>query len=141
MTAPRWAPVVSLPLAVLGLGLSAYLAYEHATGTRSLACPETGRVDCLKVTTSSYSVLAGIPVAYLGVAFYVLVVAVMTPIAWRSLSPLVQVGVMATGLAFVLYLVWAEFFGLDAICLWCTAVHLVTFGLFAITLIVLALRE
>jgi uncharacterized membrane protein len=30
----------------------------------------------------------------------------------------------------VIYLIWAELFRVGAICLWCTAVHVCTFGLF-----------
>jgi uncharacterized membrane protein len=32
----------------------------------------------------------------------------------------------------VLYLLWAELFKIDAICLFCTGVHLLTFALFAL---------
>jgi uncharacterized membrane protein len=34
----------------------------------------------------------------------------------------------------VTYLVWAEFFGVNAICLWCTSVHVITFLIFALVL-------
>ncbi len=36
------------------------------------------------------------------------------------------------GVGFVAYLVYTELFTLDAICLWCTAVHVITLGLFAV---------
>jgi len=36
------------------------------------------------------------------------------------------------GIVFVLYLVYTELFTLDAICLWCTIVHVITFLLFAL---------
>ena len=39
------------------------------------------------------------------------------------------------GILMVLYLVYTELFTLDAICLWCTAVHVITFLLFAVTLV------
>jgi uncharacterized membrane protein len=35
----------------------------------------------------------------------------------------------------VLYLVYTELFTLDALCLWCTAVHAITFLLFVVTLV------
>jgi uncharacterized membrane protein len=41
---------------------------------------------------------------------------------------------------FVLYLVWAELFRIDAICLWCTVVHVVTLALFAVVVLEVALR-
>jgi uncharacterized membrane protein len=40
--------------------------------------------------------------------------------------------VVSVGAVFVLYLVWVELFRVDAICLWCTAVHVVTVALFAV---------
>jgi uncharacterized membrane protein len=33
---------------------------------------------------------------------------------------------------FVLYLIYTELFTLDAICLWCTSVHVITFLLFGL---------
>ena len=59
----------------------------------------------------------------------------MTPQAWRSPSPavrLARLGWVGAGLAMVLYLVWAELFGVSAICLWCTSVHVITFLLFVL---------
>ena len=66
---PRPLVWASFVLAVAGLLDSVYLAYEHASGSNSFACPETGHINCAKVTTSTYSELQGIPVAYLGLAW------------------------------------------------------------------------
>ncbi|MCL2542849.1 MAG: vitamin K epoxide reductase family protein [Nocardioidaceae bacterium] len=141
--APRWSLVSALVLCVVGLGISIYLAIEHATAGTSLACPATGRIDCVKVTTSSYSEIFGIPVAYLGVAYFV----VATALAFLALSStagslaLARVVVAVAGILFVLYLVWAELFRIHAICLWCTGVHVVTFLVFAVTVLGEALRD
>jgi uncharacterized membrane protein len=140
---PRSLVWASFVLAVLGLLDAAYLAYEHATGSNSLACPESGHIDCAKVTTSTYAELHGLPVAYLGLAYFVLLVLVMSPRAWASLSPWVRwgrVALLAGGLVFAIYLVWAELYRLDAICLYCTGVHAVVFALFVITLVAEAMR-
>ncbi len=139
---PTWASATTVVLALVGLGLSVYLAIEHATSSTTLACPDTGTVNCLKVTTSSYSRVLGIPVAYLGVGYFV----VATAVALASLRVqsramgLVRVAVAVLGIGFVFYLVWAELFRLHAICLWCTGVHVITFLLFAVTLLGEALR-
>jgi uncharacterized membrane protein len=141
--APRSLAWATFVLAVLGLLDAVYLAYEHGSGSNSLACPESGHLNCAKVTTSSYSDFHGLPVAYLGVAFFVVLVAVMTPWAWASRSPAVRWGrvvLVVGGLAFAIYLVWAEFYELDAICLYCTGVHVITFLLFALTLFAEASR-
>jgi uncharacterized membrane protein len=140
---PRWLTWTSLVVAILGLADAAYLAYEHGSGSNSLACPDTGRINCTKVTTSNYSELHGIPIAYLGVAFFVVLVAVMVPPAWASTSLTLRWGRVALvvgGLAFAVYLVWAEFYKLDALCLYCTGVHVAAFLLFAVTLFAEATR-
>lgn len=131
---------VAFVLALLGLAVSVYLTVEHYQGSTSLACPDTGTINCLKVTTSSYSTLLGIPVAVLGLVFYVAMTVLCAPPAWRGAARwLTRVRLLAAGLGvlFVLYLVWAELFGVGAICLWCTAVHAVTIAL----LTTLLLRE
>ena len=63
---------------------------------------------------------------------------------WRSRRPEVRLGrlaVTAVGVLFVAWLVYAELFTLDAICLWCTGVHILTFLLFVTLLFGLVLSE
>ena len=140
---PRWLVWTSFVLAFAGLADAAYLAYEHGSGSNSLACPETGHLDCAKVTTSSYSDFHGLPVAYVGVAYFVVLVLVMSPWAWANQSPAVRwgrVALVSGGLVFAIYLVWAEFYRLDAICLYCTGVHIIVFLLFVVVLVAEATR-
>ncbi len=130
----RWA---TFGLAILGLAASAYLTYTHFTDSALAGCTETGgAVNCGKVTTSPQSVVFGVPVAVLGLAFYVFLVAIMSPFAWRSRRreiALVRMLSLVVGIGFVLYLLYAELFQIDAICLYCTSVHIITFLLFVLT--------
>jgi uncharacterized membrane protein len=130
----RWA---TFGLAILGLAASAYLTYTHFTDSALAGCTETsGAVNCGKVTTSPQSILFGIPVAVLGLAFYVFLVAIMSPFAWRSRRreiALVRILSLVVGIGLVLYLLYAELFQIDAICLYCTSVHIITFLLFVLT--------
>ena len=139
---PRWVQWSSLALALIGLVLSIYLTVEHYTSPSLLACPETGVVNCGKVTSSPESELLGIPVALLGLLYFVPVVGLMTPWAWRQdrLVP-VRLGALAAGLLFVGWLVYAELFRVGAICLYCTGVHVATVALFAVVLLGEAARE
>ncbi|HET6153799.1 MAG TPA: vitamin K epoxide reductase family protein [Marmoricola sp.] len=134
LRAPRWAAPVSLFLTVIGLGISIYLTYEHYTSSKTLACSDNGKINCLKVTTSSYSKIFGvIPVSDLGLVFFIAMVALCLPVMWRSENPLIarlRLGGCLVGLVSALYLISVEIFGVDAICLWCTGVHVVTFLLF-----------
>jgi uncharacterized membrane protein len=141
-TSLGWIPWATLVVSVAGLAVAAYLTYEHFTAGTTLACPDTGVVNCAKVTSSQYSKVLGIPVALLGLAFFVGMTALSVPPMWRTSSPwpsrLRLVGVLA-GVVFVCYLIWAELFQINAICLWCTVVHALTLVLFALVIIRLAL--
>ena len=144
VSAPRWALPTSLALSVAGLVVSAYLTFEHYSSSSTLACPDTGVVNCEKVTTSSYSDLLGVPVALLGLFYFVAMCALCTPQAWTSTTGWVhraRLGAVTVGAVFVLYLVWAELFRIDAICLWCTVVHVLAVALFAVVALAAALRE
>jgi uncharacterized membrane protein len=55
---------------VLGLAVSGYLSYEHHMSSTTLSRPDTATINCVKVTTSSYSSLLGMPVSDLGLAFF-----------------------------------------------------------------------
>ena len=140
---PGWVPPSSLALALAGLAVSVYLTIEHYTAGTTLACPESATVNCVKVTTSRYSQVLSVPVAVLGVVFFVVAAALCLPRVWRQGGAVrgVRLAVAAVGVVSVLYLVWAELFGVDAICLWCTAVHLLTLALFAVIAIGTALVE
>ena len=144
VSAPRWAGPTSLVLALLGVAVSAYLTVEHYSSSTTLACPDTGVVDCVKVTTSSYAELVGVPVALLGLLYFVATAALCLPAAWSSTRAWVhraRLAVVSVGAVFVLYLVWVELFRVDAICLWCTAVHVLAVALFAVVALASALRE
>jgi uncharacterized membrane protein len=116
--------------------VSAYLTAAHYTSAARLACPEHGTVDCAKVTTSSYAVQHGAPLAVLGLAFFAVALVLQAPRMWarpeRSLRA-ARVAVATVGAATVVWLLWVELFRLDAICLYCTAVHVVAIALFALT--------
>src|SRR5947209_1530052 len=120
----------SFVVALLGSLVSAYLTVEHFTTSATLACPETGAINCQKVTTSAWSHLGPVPVAVLGLAFFVGMTVLCSPPAWRvpALGPLRVIGAVVGVLA-ALGLVWVELFQVEAICLWCTAVHLCALGL------------
>ena len=125
----------SLMVALVGLAISVYLTVEHFTSSATLACPESAVVNCAKVTTSPYAVVLGVPVAVLGLAYFCGMTVLLLPAAWRRrrLDPLRVAGV-AVGVLTVLYLVWVELFRVNALCLWCTGVHLCTVALLPLVL-------
>lgn len=135
---PAWLRWTTLVLALAGLGVSTYLTIAHYTTSVTLACPNSGVINCQKVTTSAESNVFGIPVAVLGLAFYLFLVAIMSPWAWRSTRrevPLVRLLSLVVGIGFVIYLIYAELFEIGNICLECTSIHVITFLLFVLTLL------
>ena len=133
---PRWFQLTTLGLSLAALGVSIYLTIVHYTSPKLLACSANGTINCEKVISSSESMVFGVfPVAVLGMAFYVFMVAINTPWAWRSPLPVIwwaRLGGVITGIGFVLYLLYAELIQIGNICLWCTSVHVITFLLFVL---------
>ena len=132
----RWLQITTFVLALAGLGVSIYLTIAHFTESALAGCSESGVINCTRVTTSAQSYVFGIPVAVLGLAFYVFVVAIMSPWAWQARRReihMLRIAAMVAGIGFVLYLIYAELIIIGSICLYCTSVHVITFVLFVLT--------
>ncbi len=130
----RWQPIASLLLSVYGLGASIYLTITHFDKA-TLVCNTGGIINCAKVTTSPQSEILGIPVAMLGLAFFVPMLVLCLPVAWRSTQRwvhVVRLVLSVTGVGMIVYLISAELFIIKAICLWCSSVHIATLALFII---------
>jgi uncharacterized membrane protein len=125
-------------LATAGLLISAYLMATHYFAEQvPLACSTGGIVDCEQVTDSAESMLGPVPVAVLGVVWFVGYLLLIGGRATRANTAAllnVQLIWSVLGLASVFYLVYAELFLIGALCLWCTAIHLIVAVLFLMTL-------
>jgi uncharacterized membrane protein len=103
---------VMVLIAVLGLALASYLVYVHYSGTPP-AC--TAGNACLKVQTSVYSKIAGVPVALLGLIGYVgIFLSLLVPD--RDEVRLATLVMTVIGVAFSGYLTYRELFTLKTIC-------------------------
>jgi uncharacterized membrane protein len=102
-------------LALAGAAVAAYLVYARYTGTR-LACTTGG---CETVQHSKYAKAAGIPVAVLGLAAYLLVF--VTSLSARLGAAATGAAFVLAGLAFGVYLIVIQVAVIDAICQWCLA--------------------
>jgi uncharacterized membrane protein len=131
----RWVQGIALLLVLAGLGVSTYLTIQHYDTSLTLSCPNTGVINCEKVTTSAESTLAGVPVALLGLLFFAWLLLLMNPWAWRRpLLRWLRMLSVVGGVGFVIYLIYTEFVTLDAVCLWCSSVHAITLLLFFVVL-------
>ena len=134
---PGWVPAASLALSLLALAIASYLTVTHYADPKALACPDTGIVNCALVTTSSWSVVLGVPLAVLGLVWAVVMTSLTVPWAWRSNAGWIdgaRLVLSGAGAAMVLYLVYVELFRIGAICLWCTAMHVTAVCLFGVVL-------
>jgi uncharacterized membrane protein len=108
-------------LSLLGLLDAAYLALERLTGG-PLACPIGG--GCETVQSSSYALLFGVPVAFIGAAGYALLLVVaMLSLHHDSLGG-VPLGTLLLALASIallagVYFVYLQVAVIGAICFWC----------------------
>lgn len=137
-TVPRWAAPTSLAMALGGVAVSTYLTIAHYTSPNILACSASGTINCERVTTSPQSTFLGVPVAVLGLVWFIGMTALSLPAAWRSGNRNVRLARLIAsmaGVGFALWLVYAELFIIRAICLWCTVAHALAFGLFAVAAI------
>ncbi len=104
-------------LAVAGLGVASYLTYVHYSGINPV-CTAGG--SCLKVQTSVYSKLAGVPVALMGLIGYVLILGSLL-VPENETSRLATVALTVVGFGFSAYLTYRELFSIHAICEWCAS--------------------
>jgi uncharacterized membrane protein len=138
---PEWVTPV---LALVGLGVAAYLAFVEVTGTAAV-CGPVG--DCNTVQQSPYARIAGlVPVGVLGVLGYLLLlaawgVAVAGPVRHAGFARVIVWGSALLGTVFSLYLTFLEPFVIGATCTWCiTSAVVMTVLLLLATPAALAVR-
>ena len=134
-TRPSARNIALLVCCVAGLGVSIYLTLTHYTKVVSLVCSNNGAINCEKVTTSPQSMVFGIPVAVLGLVFFVSMFVLVLPRIYERpelIIARVRLGSSIVGIGFVLYLLYCELFIIHAICLWCSSVHILTFIIFCL---------
>lgn len=135
---PPWEALLLAVLAVVGLGVAAYLTLVHYAGA-PLVCSDQGLVNCDFVLTSGYSVVPGTSLAITvpGMAYFLVSLALalgqvrrprkyglrQAHAAWAGL-----------GLLSALYLLFVEIVELHTICLWCTSVHVTILLTFLLTI-------
>lgn len=113
---------LQMGLALLGMGISAYLTFTHYRGLEPFCLGERG---CAVVQASPYAVLLGIPVALWGLLLYSCLALLSLAEAIRPQAQLpARLGSMALaggGALYSAYLTWVEVAIVRAICWWCVA--------------------
>jgi uncharacterized membrane protein len=120
----------AVALATLGLVLSLLLERLHVRAFLAPSAPSFcavgERLDCTSVALSPYSVFLGVPLPLWGaLGFFAIGVAIVLESRW--VVPLTAFAALSS-----VVLLAIEIGSIGALCLLCEAVHLVSFGLFAL---------
>ena len=113
----------SVALCGLGIVVAGYLVTKRFTGG-SLAC--TRWAQCDVVNNSVYSQIYGVPISVIGLAGYLLLLA-LTLAALRTAGRsrrqilLLSFVLSLAGVAFSAYLTYLEIYVIEALCAWCVA--------------------
>ncbi len=127
-------------LALIGLADSWYLAESAATGSALICDVGAGLDGCNIVAQSPYSKFLGIPLAYLGVAFYAGAL-ILSGVAAKFNKPLVDRALFAVSLAGALASVvflYIQFVLIQALCVYCIISAVVAFLSAGLTWLLLA---
>lgn len=108
--------IATIALAAIGVGVASYLTYVHYAAIH----PVCTSSSCLKVQTSVYSKLAGVPVALMGLIGYVAILGSLL-VQESETSRLATLVFTLAGFGFSAYLTYRELFSIHAICEWCAS--------------------
>lgn len=135
------AQLALLILGVLGVADAIYLTLVHYDSQVTLACSNTGFINCERVVTSPYSYVPGtaIPISVPGLGWSLVVVALALiglflggQRRWLRIAQFVWT---LLGLLTALYLVYVELVRLHNLCAWCTVLHVLILIMFLIALV------
>jgi uncharacterized membrane protein/protein-disulfide isomerase len=132
---------ILISFAVLGLAASVAATWVHyhliKNPDYASFCDVNTTVSCKQAYLSAYGSIAGVPVAVLGLLFFMLVLLLV----WAGRHKPAREGSAATGilvlsalgLVMVVYLAFASFFILKEVCPLCVATYVAVIGIFAVS--------
>lgn len=113
---------ISLVLVVIGILVSGYLSYVKLTNV-AMVCAQGSVFNCDVVQNSAYSRIFGIPIAWLGLATYLIIGGLLL---FQYRIPFLQefggmliFGVVLFAFVYSVYLVYIQVAILQALCQWC----------------------
>jgi uncharacterized membrane protein len=134
MRIPKWITIGLLSISAAGFLDASYLAFKFYTGT---VPPCSLLKGCEVVTTSQYATVGGVSIALIGALYYLAVfLAVIFYFDTNNEKALYIIPPLAgAGFLISLYLVYLQFFVLEAVCVYCmfsalTSALLFVFGTF-----------
>ena len=137
---PKWIIITILIVSFIGFLDAAYLTAEHY----SAGAIECNIFEgCNEVTTSQYSVIAGIPVAILGALYYLVIfISSLIYLDRENLSVLYSACWLTTaGLLFSIWFTYVQIFLLQTLCQYCILSAITSTILFVLAAILLTKKR
>jgi uncharacterized membrane protein len=132
--------IIAIVAAIIGLTVSAYLSWAKLSNQNVVCFEAMG--DCNLVNSSSYSTWRGIPIAFLGMVAYALILILF---AFKSTNEKTQgiialslFGITVFGSLYSIYLTYLELFVIHALCPWCLVSAIAMIMLCVISMIFLS---
>lgn len=129
--------LLALGAGLAGVGISIYLTIVHYSAI-PLACPANAVINCEQVLSSRYAVIGGssVPTSAAGIIWFAVSAGLAFALLRRPAPRLTsaQLAWSAVGLLTALYLVYVEIVQLGAVCVWCSAAHLLVVLIFLVAL-------
>ena len=126
-----------LVLVMVGLLDSLYLSWVKLSNTEAACLPGIG--NCETVNSSSYASIGGIPVAVLGAAAYLAILAVLLLERrkgfWMDNGEMIIFGFSLIGVLYSLYLTYLELAVIHAICPFCVVSAIALILIFSMNLV------
>ena len=121
-------------LAALGVVVAGYLTWVHYSGALALC---SGAGGCEQVQASRYAMVAGVPVALLGLLLYLALLGLSLVRVWLGARApeavlLALFGLALAGTLYSAYLTYLELFVIHAVCPWCVTSALTVAALCAL---------
>lgn len=130
-------------LAVLGIAVSSVSLDHHFRKSKTTYCDFGQSFNCDVVNRSEYSMVAGVPVALIGILGYAALLAFATFYREKAETPGILVLGSIAGLGFALYLTYIEKYVLFAWCILCLTSLAMIFSItvLSVTLLIRSMRR
>ena len=126
-----YAPYVLLVLAVVGIAVAFYDAYQLYNG-QALWCPPPIN-GCNEVANSPYARIYNLPVGYFGVVYYLYMFGLAALLAFDPFSRVLRFAALAysaLGVGFSVYFMYLQIAFIHAFCIYCLVSAVTTLLLF-----------
>jgi uncharacterized membrane protein len=127
---------ILVALAILGLAVSIYMTVFKLTSNENMCL---GSGDCSTVNNSRYASVYGIPVAAIGVAGYLAILATLLLEGrnefLRQNASMILFGLALAGFLFTVYLIYVEIALIHALCPFCITSQVAMTAIFMLSII------